>query len=205
MTKKEDILEAATRLFNEYGYTAVGVDLIRDEANVSKMTIYKHFKTKDYLVEAVLNYRHQKFSHGITSALEGIDDPEQRLRAIFNWHLQWFFSPDFFGCMFVKAMGEFHASDPLREVAQGHKQWIANVIADILRDMGREDVEPMASYLQMALEGMIVNASLFRSYEQLDTSWRVLCDTIGITYQPLEKPNNAWADPMRTPTVAGAA
>ncbi len=54
MAKRDDILATATRLFGEHGYHAVGVDRIRDEAEVSKMTLYHHFPSKEALVEAVL-------------------------------------------------------------------------------------------------------------------------------------------------------
>ncbi|WP_374058095.1 TetR/AcrR family transcriptional regulator [Candidatus Pantoea persica] len=39
-------LNTAESLFNANGYTAVGVDLIRNTAGVSKTSMYRHFGSK---------------------------------------------------------------------------------------------------------------------------------------------------------------
>lgn len=54
-SKKYDaILDAAKLLFFKYGFSDVSVDMIRDKAEVSKNTIYNHFKDKKDLFEAVI-------------------------------------------------------------------------------------------------------------------------------------------------------
>lgn len=55
--KKEDILNAAERLFYEHGFRGVGVKQIISEANVANMTLYNHFSSKEHLVEEVLKRR----------------------------------------------------------------------------------------------------------------------------------------------------
>ena len=47
--KRQDILEAATRLFTEQGYDGTSVDDIAAEAGVSKQTVYSHFGNKEHL------------------------------------------------------------------------------------------------------------------------------------------------------------
>jgi AcrR family transcriptional regulator len=48
--KRQRILEAATTLFGEHGYAA-NMESIAKLADVSKQTVYSHFKTKDILFE----------------------------------------------------------------------------------------------------------------------------------------------------------
>ncbi|MEH6451429.1 MAG: TetR/AcrR family transcriptional regulator [Psychromonas sp.] len=48
--KRQQILEAAGALFNQLGY-AVSMSTIAKQADVSKQTVYSHFKTKDELFE----------------------------------------------------------------------------------------------------------------------------------------------------------
>ncbi len=48
--KREQILRAAAQLFTQHGY-AVSMDNIAEHAQVSKQTVYAHFKTKDELFE----------------------------------------------------------------------------------------------------------------------------------------------------------
>lgn len=47
--KKKRLLEKSEELFWKYGYSAVTIDKIADEAGISKMTIYKYFHSKEDL------------------------------------------------------------------------------------------------------------------------------------------------------------
>ena len=46
-SKRKQILDAATILFTEQGYSSTSMDLIAKNANVSKQTVYSHFGNKD--------------------------------------------------------------------------------------------------------------------------------------------------------------
>jgi AcrR family transcriptional regulator len=54
--KKRDILEAALALFMEYGIQKVSITEIAKKANVSQVTIYNYFESKDNLVRLVFKY-----------------------------------------------------------------------------------------------------------------------------------------------------
>ena len=51
---RERILEAAYNLFAHQGTRSVGVDAIIEKSGVAKMTLYRHFKSKQDLVLAFL-------------------------------------------------------------------------------------------------------------------------------------------------------
>jgi AcrR family transcriptional regulator len=54
--KKRDILEAALALFMKYGIQKVSITEIAKKANVSQVTIYNYFESKDNLVRLVFKY-----------------------------------------------------------------------------------------------------------------------------------------------------
>ncbi|MFA0569760.1 MAG: TetR/AcrR family transcriptional regulator [Vibrio gallaecicus] len=54
--KKSQILAAASELFSQYGYK-INMDQIAKAANVSKQTVYSHFKNKDELFETCMQTR----------------------------------------------------------------------------------------------------------------------------------------------------
>ncbi|MEP4196127.1 MAG: helix-turn-helix domain-containing protein, partial [Aliishimia sp.] len=56
---KDRILDAANRLFYSEGIRAVSVDAIAAKADLTKKTLYYHFKSKDDLVAAYLASRDQ--------------------------------------------------------------------------------------------------------------------------------------------------
>lgn len=60
MTKEEQILVNATKLFMEYGFGAVSMDSVARFAKVSKATVYAYFTSKEELFLASLDYNRKK-------------------------------------------------------------------------------------------------------------------------------------------------
>ncbi len=61
MTKKDEILELALKLFAEEGYDNTGVQKIVDEAAVKKPTLYHYFGSKEGLLDALLDLYYAPF------------------------------------------------------------------------------------------------------------------------------------------------
>src|SRR5260370_11867357 len=79
---RERMLAAARELFYRRGIHSVGVDAIAEAASTNKMTLYRHFTSKDVLVAACLSELMQEFDaawDAIAAAHAG--DPEGQLRA----------------------------------------------------------------------------------------------------------------------------
>lgn len=55
MTTKERILDSALTLFAERGYDGVGVDLIAEMAGLKGPSIYKHFKSKEEILNVLID------------------------------------------------------------------------------------------------------------------------------------------------------
>ena len=53
--KKKQIIEAARKLFNKYGFKKVTMDEIAREANVTKKTVYTYFSSKEELFKYFIN------------------------------------------------------------------------------------------------------------------------------------------------------
>lgn len=58
--KLKEILVAAKELFWKHGFKRVSIEEVCREANVSKMTFYKHFKNKMELIKYLLNHIYDK-------------------------------------------------------------------------------------------------------------------------------------------------
>lgn len=54
MPTKNRILESALALFSEKGYDGVGVDLIAENAGIKGPSLYKHFKGKEDILDALI-------------------------------------------------------------------------------------------------------------------------------------------------------
>jgi AcrR family transcriptional regulator len=173
--KEEAVLAAATRLFSAYGYHAVGVDTIVTESNVAKMTFYKYFPSKEDLIERVLARRDQNLRESMTAAIGRARTPMRKLKAIFDWHDGWFRSPDFHGCMFIKASEEFpRPGSGARLVAQAHKTWLAELLENILLELGVSSPKQLSMHVMVVLDGLTVKLNMYDDSVagQVRAAWR---------------------------------
>src|SRR3546814_7618209 len=83
---RERVLSTAAELFYREGVRAVGVDLIVQRAGVAKTSLYRHFRTKDDLVEAFLKREDAEFwEHWDEVARRHAGDPAAELDAHLDW------------------------------------------------------------------------------------------------------------------------
>jgi len=82
--RKEAIFEAAVRCFNENGYYETTIDMIAQQANISKGGIYYHFKSKKELFLELFRYRVTKYFDFLKHYTADISDPEERLKIFIN-------------------------------------------------------------------------------------------------------------------------
>ena len=85
--KLKRLLEKSEELFWNYGYNAVSVDQIAAEAGISKMTIYKHFHSKeDLFIEIMKNsidYHMDKIRENIKEKYHTIE----KIELIYNYSM----------------------------------------------------------------------------------------------------------------------
>src|ERR1700712_3065240 len=106
----ERVVATANRLFYEEGIRAVGVDRITAEADVSKATLYTHFRTKDDLVVNYLRDRSREWQDFVRGELpQRGATPDERILAIFDLLGEWFVAPGYRGCPFINAEAEYGA------------------------------------------------------------------------------------------------
>src|ERR1700738_4439290 len=126
---RERILEAAYQLFSRQGIRAVGIDSIVEASGVARMTLYRHFASKDALVLAFLERRAERWIRDwLRCEVElRATDPGDRLLAIFDVFDQWFQRPDFEGCSFINVLLEI--AEPSNAVHQASRDYLARIRA----------------------------------------------------------------------------
>ncbi len=159
-SKREQIVDVALKLFYKDGFNATGVEKIRETANVSKKTLYNHFKSKDELILAVLRRRDEQFRNNFMRTVERIGKtPQERLEAVFDACDEWFNSKDFCGCMFINAAAEFtEADNPCHVIAAEHLRLMNDYITGLAKDAGVENPEKLAEQISFLMEGATVQA-----------------------------------------------
>jgi AcrR family transcriptional regulator len=160
MPPRERILVVARDLFYRRGIHAVGVDAIAEAAGTNKMTLYRHFESKDALVAACL----RAFAREVDLAWDAIaaahpGDPKGELMAWLQHIGQWFIGEGGRGCALANAAIELPDPDhPARRVVREHKSAVHERLARLCRDVGLRDPEAVASQVFLLCEGARVAA-----------------------------------------------
>jgi AcrR family transcriptional regulator len=159
-SRREQLIETATRLFNRDGYHATGIDRILAEAGVAKMTLYKHFDSKEELILAALRQRDQWFRHHVARQLARLtDDPAERLLLVFDVIEAWCSETQFNGCMFVNAAAEYSERDhAIHAAAAEHKRLFTAYLAEQAAAAGAARPAELAEHLALLIEGAIAVA-----------------------------------------------
>lgn len=153
------VVDAADALYYARGYAKVGMDAVRDSAGVSLKAIYKEFPSKDDLIAAVLGKRHDQWVAGVEARAAAIDDPRERLLAVYDFLADWFCDADFRGCGFINAFGELGGSSPrVAEIVRDHKAGFQAYVARLVEEAGGP--ASLAPQLAILAEGAQVTAAI---------------------------------------------
>ncbi len=157
--KRAALLRTAEDLFARRGFHATGIDAILGQAGFAKMTLYKHFASKEALIVAVLERRHEAFMAWLDGALGPEGAPETRLLRVFEAYEAWFKSDRYDGCLFVRACAEYpDPAHPIHQAAARHKHRLYDYIFALVQATGIAAPQELARAVMLLLEGAITVA-----------------------------------------------
>lgn len=160
---RERILVTAHDLFYRHGIRATGVDKVIAASKVTKVTFYRHFPSKNDLIRAYLNFRHQLWMDWFVSMLaqyQGAQSKLQRRREplapVLSAIQDWMHDPKFRGCAFINSVAELGGGlDDALSIAASHKQDMVAAIRELLPEPKAAAIARAAA---LALDGAIVRA-----------------------------------------------
>jgi AcrR family transcriptional regulator len=77
---RQELIEAATRLFADRGYDETSIEAVLRETGVSRGALYHHFAGKEALFEAVLESVEEAVAQAVMESVVGVTDPVESLR-----------------------------------------------------------------------------------------------------------------------------
>jgi AcrR family transcriptional regulator len=157
---RERILTVAAELFYRHGIRAVGVEAIAEAAGTNKMTLYRHFASKDELVAEYLRCLADKAS-GTWDRLATAhpDDPRAQLRAWLKDMASHVGSGNERGCALANAAIELpEQNHPARRVIEAFKTAQRERIIELCAAAKLSEPELLADELFLLLEGARVTA-----------------------------------------------
>ena len=135
------ILKQAIETFAREGYRNADVQVIADQANVGKGTVYRNFASKEELFNAATYDVLVRLEAYMFGATEGIEDPVQILFAFGSAHTRFFeLNPSYLE-IFVQNRAEFRGTVPERH-KELHEQMIGRLVRIVERGIEQGQIEP---------------------------------------------------------------
>lgn len=151
-TPRERLLAAANELFYAEGVHTVGIDRVIGRAGVAKASLYSTYGSKDALVRAYLESRHEGIRARMQAAVEGASTPRDALLAVFETLADRISAPDYRGCAFVRASAESD-DDVAMQTSREFRGWLHDLLVGLAREAGAADAETLARQLVMVYDG----------------------------------------------------
>lgn len=174
--KTEALLNCAGMLFAKHGFNAVGIDRIISESGVARMTLYRHFPTKNHLILEILKKRRIEIRAEIEAFIPAEGTPIDRLNGLFSWYDSCIRGEDFYGCIFTRAASEFFMEcDEIVEVAMEQKTDLYNFIATALGNLHNER---LTQSILALIDGAVIMATLNRRKQAIQDAFWATCELV---------------------------
>ncbi|KAB8126631.1 TetR/AcrR family transcriptional regulator [Gracilibacillus oryzae] len=151
--KKESIMNAAEKLFNQQGFHAVGVKSILDQAGVAPMTMYYHFKSKEDLIIEILARREENYFQHLEESVNKKKNLNTYLKSLVKAHINWLNKESYNGCLFLRAKQEYEGiNEEIVELTIQHKTKLLTQCNQDLQSFKTSD--SLGMQLSIILEGL---------------------------------------------------
>jgi AcrR family transcriptional regulator len=161
-TPKDKVFETAARLFYQHGYRAIGVDTLAEQSGVGKMTLYRHYPSKDDLMLAYLRDSNELFWRSFDRITEQAATPRLKLMAFFESLQNYVNSPECFGCPFLNVATEYPESQHAgHQVALEHKRSVRSRFRELAKEAGASKPGVLGDQLVLLMDGAYMAARVF--------------------------------------------
>ncbi len=177
MTARERLLDAAARLFYADGIAATGINAITAEAGVARMSLYNNFASKEELMLAYIEARHQEWLGLYRARAREAGDAKAGVLAVFDAyidHAELGYEHGFRGCGLLNAAAELPVGSPGRDVVRWHKEQVESILTDHLQVLTTpERAAELAGHCALLLEGGMARAGLEGQAARLEQAKRI--------------------------------
>jgi AcrR family transcriptional regulator len=166
VSARERLLAAADELFYEQGVHTVGIDRVIERAGVAKATLYSAFGSKDALIQAYLERRHEGTRARTIEALATrYTTPREKILGIYDVIGERIALPGFRGCAFVNASAESPEGGTIGQASDESRAWIRGLFRELSAEAGVVDPDGLSRQLMLLYDGTSVAGRMDRDLE----------------------------------------
>lgn len=162
LSARDRLLAAAEQLFYEEGVNTVGIDRVIEHAGVAKASLYSAFGSKEELIRAYLQKRHDSRQARLQAYLARLSTPRDKLLGVFDFLAESGAQSNFRGCAFVRASAEAKPDGAVMAVCETVRAEMRALLTDLAREAGAADPAALARQLQLLYDGVSIAAQMDR-------------------------------------------
>jgi AcrR family transcriptional regulator len=160
--RRRQLLKSADYLFNARGIQSTDLEAVVHRASLTTDDFDGCFESKTELIEAVLDSRHTTWIGHVQDACDEVDDPRDKILAIFGYLERWFAEDTFQGCVFVNSYAELGRNEPwVAAMALRHVTRFTTIVEDLATSAGLP--RHTGTSIALLAEGAQTTAALTRS------------------------------------------
>ena len=176
------LLDAAARLFYANGIAATGINAITTSAGVARMSLYNNFSSKDELLLAYIEARHQEWLGLYARRVDESSGARAAVVAVFDAyidHADQSYDHGFRGCGLLNAAAELPANSLGRDAVRRHKEQVEQILLSHLSTFAEpDDAACLAEHCAFLLEGAMARAGLEGTSVRLERAKRLAADLV---------------------------
>ena len=179
---RKRIIETASSLFYKNGYNSTGINEIISESGIAKATLYNHFKSKEDICLAYLQFKNSTFLRDIEVFADSKVKGEAQVLALFDFLEMFFKDNDFNGCWCIKTVAEIPMDNQkIRAEIQVQKKDFLSLIEELIKNnlenLSEQEVISLARKIYLLYEGAIGESHLHQADWPIKEA-RALCAQI---------------------------
>lgn len=165
---RQTIIETASDLFYKKGYNSTGINEVISTAGIAKATLYNHFKSKEELCLAYLQYMNTSFLTGIKKFYKSKSEGREQLIALFDFLLGFFQEKDFNGCWCIKTVSEIPKENQLiRNEIQLQKTnflaLISGLVQNCFDNKTAQEIDLLTKQIYLLYESAVAESHLHQA------------------------------------------
>lgn len=165
LTVRQNIIETASHLFYSNGYNLTGINEVIAEAGIAKATLYSHFKSKEELCVAYIQFMNSKFLKDLELFCKAKPKGNTQLLAIFDFLELFFKTEEFNGCWCIKTSAEIpRNNEKIRSEIQLQKNKFIELIESLITQNkiidNADGTRGLAQQIYLLYEGAVSESHL---------------------------------------------
>lgn len=158
---RERLLRTASELFYREGIHSVGVDRLVAEAGVTRATFYRHFPSKEHLVEAYLESEDAALKHAFAAAAATDATPRELIAMVIEAIADDVALRHTRGCPFINAAAEYpDPTSSVRQTVAAHRAWFRGTLETVITAAGLDRPAERAAALVLLRDAAMVGGYL---------------------------------------------